>query len=123
MEEKTLYSCPEPVYASQGHPMRTEREILSKSWRLIKKWYLAGVADSTWDELTEDLHASLRRPYLDSDRPVRALALGMERAVCEYLEARAFDDCVPSRREIMMKRNAEIAKMLGEAMFGAGKDD
>ena len=111
-ENRSFYSCPEPVYASQRHPMREERGLLQKAWLFMKKWRMVGAGGAEWDALVDEMHKIFRTPYLDCERPLKKLALGLEIAVCEYLEALAFDSRIPSRAALMKRRDEELKRTL-----------
>lgn len=102
------YSCPTPKYWNQEHPMKTEKEIFRAAYEIAQKWYFVGVADGAWAALVEEFHKKLFEPYKKSDEPFKKLAHGLATAVCEYLQARAYDDRIPSRAALAKKQNEEL---------------
>lgn len=107
-EKKWDYSCPAPKYWNQEHPMKTEREIFRAAYEIAQKWYFVGVADGAWAALVEEFHKRLAEPYRNSPEPLRKLATGLATAVCEYLQARAYDERIPSRAALMKRQDEEV---------------
>lgn len=106
------YSCPPATYWDDEDPMRVEKEIFRKAFNLAHDWYLIGVAPESWGALVTEFHRKLFDPYKNSDEPMKKLAHGLATAVCEYLQARAYDSKIPSRAALMKKQTEELKGQL-----------
>lgn len=107
-QKKWDYSCPTPKYWNQEHPMKVERDIFRSAYEIAQKWYFIGVADGAWAALVEEFHKRLANPYRNSPEPLKKLAAGLATAVCEYLQARACDNGIPSRGALMKRQDEDL---------------
>lgn len=119
MEERSFYSCPNPAYKNQPHPMQTEKDIFITGLRLMHKFYLIGVNEAAWGGLIDEIQRELIDQYNTAAKPLKRLAEGMAALVGEYLETRAYDPTIPSR-SILMKKQEEETKAKLQNLKPAG---
>lgn len=112
MEERSFYSCPNPVYKNQPHPMQAEKDIFITGLRLMHKFYLIGVNEAAWGGLIKEMQRELIDQYKTAAKPLKRLAEGMAALVGEYLETRAYDPTIPSRSVLMKKQEEETKAKL-----------
>ena len=93
---------------------QVEREIFGKAWGLLRKFYLIGVNEEAWDRLVKEFYRQLSDPYQTAPDPVKMLARRFMDAICEYLQARAYDRRIPSRAALIEKQDAELAAMIAK---------
>ena len=109
-----FYSLPASVYKGQDDGAQVEREIFGKAWKLLREFYLIGVNEAAWDLLVKELYKQLSDPYQTAPDHVKKLARRFMDAICEYLQARAYDRRIPSRAALIDRQDAETAAMIAK---------
>lgn len=108
-----FYSLPASAYGKDDGA-QVEREIFGKAWKLLREFYFIGVNEAAWDLLVKELYKQLSDPYRAAPDHVKMLARRFMDAICEYLQARAYDRRIPSRAALIDKQDAETAAMIAK---------